>query len=60
MKAQSIFETLKFAMGRVESEEMPYNVKSDIEELKELAVLKSQGLITEEEFAVMKAKIINR
>ena len=60
MKAQSIFETLKFAMGRVEAEEMQYNVKSDIEELKELAVLKSQGLITEEEFAAMKAKIINR
>ena len=60
MKAQSIFETLKFAMGRVEAEEMPYNVKFDIEELKELAVLKSQGLITEEEFAAMKAKIINR
>ena len=60
MKAQAIFETLKFVKSRVEAEEMPYNFKSDIEELKELAVLKSQGLITEEEFAAMKAKIINR
>lgn len=60
MKAQSIFDTLKFVKSRVEAEEMPYNFKSDIEELKELAVLKSQGLITEEEFAAMKAKIINR
>jgi hypothetical protein len=34
--------------------------KSNVEELKELAELKQQGLITEEEFATMKAKIINK
>ena len=60
MKAQNIFDTLKYAMGKVKSENMSNNAMSDIEELKELAVLKSQGLITEEEFAAMKAKIINR
>lgn len=60
MKAQSIFDTLKLAMGKVKIEERSQNIMSDIEELKELSILKTQGLITEEEFAAMKAKIISR
>ena len=60
MKAQSIFDTLKLAMGKVKIEERSQNIMSDIEELKELSILKTQGMITEEEFASMKAKIISR
>jgi hypothetical protein len=30
-----------------------------IEQLKQLAVLKDQGILTEEEFATQKAKILN-
>ena len=59
MKAQSIFDTLKFVVGNIKPD-VSQNFMSDIEELKELAALKTQGLITEEEFAAMKAKIINR
>jgi hypothetical protein len=59
MKAQSIFDTLKFVVGNVKTD-VYQGFMSDIEELKELAALKTQGLITEEEFAAMKAKIINR
>lgn len=33
---------------------------SVIDELKELAELKNQGILTEEEFAAQKAKILNR
>ena len=59
MKAQSIFDTLKFVVGNIKPD-VSQNFMSDIEELKELAALKTQGLITEEEFAAMKAKIISR
>ena len=59
MKAQSIFDTLKFVVGNIKPD-VSQNFMSDIEELKELAALKTQGLITEEEFATMKAKIISR
>lgn len=45
---------------KVKIEETSQNVMSDIEELKELSILKTQGMITEEEFAAMKAKIISR
>ena len=45
---------------KVKIEERSQNIMSDIEELKELSILKTQGLITEEEFAAMKAKIISR
>ncbi len=59
MKAQSIFDTLKFVVGNIKPD-VSQNFMSDIEELKELAALKTQGLITEEEFAAMKAKVISR
>lgn len=59
--AQSIFDISRLAI-----DEIDLGVKnvaaqnSSIEGLKELANLRSQGLITEEEFSVMKAKIINK
>jgi hypothetical protein len=60
-KAQRIFDTLKLAIDKVRTDvDVLQQASSDIEELKELAALKTQGLITEEEFATMKAKIINR
>ncbi|MBR1955953.1 MAG: SHOCT domain-containing protein [Bacteroidales bacterium] len=62
--ARSMFDALKLAMDRVKQSEQtkPKHSaqNSDIEELKALADLKNQGLITEEEFATMKAKIINK
>ena len=62
--ARSMFYALKLAMDRVKQSEQtkPKHSaqNSDIEELKALADLKNQGLITEEEFATMKAKIINK
>ncbi len=62
--ARFIFDALKLAMDKVKVDTpQPQTVashKSNIEELKELAELKQQGLITEEEFATMKAKIINK
>ena len=64
--AQVIFDILRLAMDKVQIEnnkhvkiETPAQ-KSNIEELKELAELKQQGLITDEEFATMKAKIISK
>lgn len=63
-KAQGMFDALKLAMDAVKTEitqpQIVVQQKSNIEELKELAELKQQGLITEEEFATMKAKIINK
>ena len=62
--ARFIFDALKLAMDKVKVDTpQPQTVashKSNIEELKELAELKQQGLITEEEFATMKAKVINK
>lgn len=64
--AQAIFDILRIAMDTVQMEtaqsvkiETPAP-KSNIEELKELAELKQQGLITDEEFAAMKAKILSK
>ena len=59
-KTAIIFDTLKSVVGNVKTEGVSQNFMSDIEELKELAALKTQGLITEEEFAAMKAKVISR
>ena len=62
--ARSMFDALKLAMDKVKQSEQIKHIStipnSDIEELKALADLKNQGLITEEEFATMKAKIINK
>ena len=62
--ARVIFDALKLAMDKVKVDNPQPQVviqqKSTIEELKELAELRQQGLITEEEFATMKAKIINK
>ena len=60
--AQKIFDALRLAMDKVKETPsiQPISPKSDVEELKELANLKNQGIITDEEFSVMKAKILNR
>ena len=62
--AQKIYDALMLAMYMVKERTVQPQVivlqKSSIEELKELAELKQQGLITEEEFATMKEKIINK
>ena len=61
--AQEVYDCLIVAMDKVrpKTEEPKTSCsKSTIDELKELAELKQQGLITEEEFATMKAKIINK
>ena len=64
--AQIIFDILRLAMDKVQMEndkhvkiETPAQ-KSNIEELKELAELKQQGIITDEEFATLKAKILSK
>lgn len=59
---QKIFDALRLAMDKVKETPsiQPISPKSDVEELKELANLRSQGVITEEEFLAMKAKILNR
>lgn len=60
--AQAAFDVLRLIIdkkSKIQNAELNTN-KSNIEELKELAELKQQGLITEEEFATMKAKIINK
>jgi hypothetical protein len=64
--AQAIFDILRIAMDKVQMEAI-HSVKvetsapkSSIEELKELAELKRQGLVTDEEFATMKAKILSK
>ena len=63
--ARAIFDVLRLAMDKATSEskilhsENPTS-KSSVDELKELADLKKQGLITDEEFAAMKAKIISK
>lgn len=64
--AQVIFDILRLAMDKVQIEknklvaaETPAP-KSNIEELKELAELKQQGIITDEEFATLKAKILSK
>ena len=59
IKAQSIFDALRSAMSKVGTEDLSYDTKSVVEELKELAILKSQGVVTEEEFAIIKARIMN-
>lgn len=60
--AQDVFDILRLAMDKSLKETVVESSKetSSIEELKALADLKKQGLITEEEFATMKAKIINK
>lgn len=62
--AQKIYDTLRLAMDKVKVEtpqpQVVVQQKSNIEELKELAELKQQGLITDEEFAAMKAKILSK
>lgn len=62
--AQKTYDALMLAMDMVKERTVQPQVivqqKSSIEELKELAELKQQGLITEEEFAVMKAKILSK
>ncbi len=64
-KAQAIFDILRIAMDKVQQDTQSAKIdtpatKSIIEELKELAELKQQGLITDEEFAAMKAKILSK
>ena len=62
-KAQEIYDVLRLAIDTVEKSEQhnePSSQKSIVDELKELAELKKQGVITEDEFATMKAKIINK
>lgn len=62
--AQKIYDTVRLAMDKVKVEapqpQVVVQQKSNIEELKELAELKQQGLITEEEFATMKAKLLSK
>ena len=64
--AQNAFDILRVAIDKVQMENTKSSKiemsapKSNIQELKELAVLKQQGLITDEEFAAMKAKVINK
>lgn len=63
--ARAMFDILRLAMDKAKpvshiSRSENLNSKSQIEELKELADLKKQGMITEEEFVAMKAKIINK
>lgn len=61
--ARLIFDALKLAIDRVKTPTQGKHIdsapKSNVDELKELAELKKQGLITDEEFSTMKAKIIN-
>ena len=61
--AQEVYDCLIVAMDKVRpktEEPKTSSSKSTVDELKKLAELKQQGLITEEEFATMKAKIINK
>lgn len=63
--ARAIFDVLRIAMDKATTESKIRDsgnatTKSSIDELKELADLKKQGLITEEEFTAMKAKIISK
>lgn len=61
--AQEVYDFLVVAMDKVRpkvEEPKVSSSKSTIDELKELAELKNQGLITEEEFVTMKGKIINK
>ena len=61
--AQEVYDCLVVAMDKVRpktEEPKVSSSKSTIDELRELAELKQQGLITEEEFSTMKAKIINK
>ncbi len=53
--AQKIFDMIRIAMDEIKCETA---LPAYIEELKELAELKKQGIITEEEFATLKAKIM--
>lgn len=62
--AQKIFDFLIVAMDKVtvktDSPKVAATSKIIVGELKELVDLKHQGLITDEEFATMKSKIINK
>lgn len=61
--AQEVYDCLIVAMDKVRpktEEPKISSSKSTVDELKELAELKQQGLITEEDFAAMKAKIIKK
>ena len=55
--AQDIFDILQLAMDKLQQSSSP---RTAIEELKDLAELKQQGLITDEEFAELKSKIISK
>ncbi len=62
--AQDIFDILRIAMDEVQMkttqsiEVKTFAPKSSVEELKELAELRQQGFITDEEFVTFKAKIL--
>lgn len=64
--ARAIFDILRVAMDKVQManaqyvQTETYAPKSIVEEIKELAELKQQGLITEEEFVILKTKAINK
>ena len=57
--AKKMYETLMFAIDKVKNEEQKdVQKKSNLEEIKELADLKKQGLITDDEFVTMKTKLL--
>lgn len=62
--ARFVFDELKLAMdmvkAQIQEKQIGSTPKSNSDELKELAELKKQGLITNDEFSMMKAKIINK
>lgn len=62
--AQNIYDILRLAMDEANasgatSSGASHTLKSCLEDLKDLAELKRQGLITDEEFDTLKAKILN-
>ena len=61
-KAQEIYDVLRLAIDAVEKSMQPQtsSLKSIVDELKELVELKQQGLLTDEEFSAMKAKILSK
>jgi hypothetical protein len=58
--AQQQYEQQQYAQQPVYQEPPPAPAEEDpIAQLKQLAALKDQGILTEEEFAAQKAKILN-
>lgn len=58
-KVQSIYDMFRLAMDKAKTYRKNITNKTKIEELKELVQLKELGLITSEEFEIMKRKMIN-